>query len=106
MENTLHSICAQTSPHVDSLVACNERPIIQSEDLKNHPKIRYVCLERPTQSPRTGLEKELDKTRKVISGVNQLVRENQSGYFFMVDADDFINRDLARFVFENPGRNG
>ena len=46
---------------------------------------------------------QLDKGRRVLAG---MLAAGRSQHFMIVDDDDFVHRDLARFVLENAGETG
>jgi hypothetical protein len=46
---------------------------------------------------------QLDKGRRVLAG---MLAAGRTGYFMLVDDDDFVHRGIVRFAEENLGENG
>ncbi|MBR8833185.1 MAG: glycosyltransferase family 2 protein [Stigonema ocellatum SAG 48.90 = DSM 106950] len=99
-ERTVKSICNQTSKHFSVIVVCNETPKIGF----SHPHITYIEVDLPL--PESDYKsKELDRTRKVVTGLIY-ARELKPSHVMCVDADDCVSQHLAEYVNRHPQHNG
>ncbi|MBW4562835.1 MAG: glycosyltransferase family 2 protein [Mojavia pulchra JT2-VF2] len=95
-ERCVKSICNQTTNKFRVIVVCNEKPNIEFE----HPHITYI--EHDFSLPGSDYKsKELDRTRKILTGLIYARNFNPS-HIMCVDADDCVSKHLAEFVSCNP----
>ena len=107
-ERCIKSICSQTSSCFRVIVVCNEKPQTSFDS----PCIDYVMVDFPPPesekvSSLIGIQspKEKDKAQKILAGL-EYARKYDSTHTMVVDADDCVNRDLAKFVEQNPDGDG
>lgn len=107
-ENTLQSIFNQNDDEFKVLVACNEIPKMNK---KYDERLEFIITDIPT--PKKWLEMAIDKGWKLTAiavRIRELLlkQENpQNGiYVMLVDADDLLNRNIAKYVKEHPNENG
>lgn len=116
VERTMKSISQQTSQNFRIVAVCHEIPPINFE----HPNLEFVQVDflPPTEENiaathsdtnedalnyRNGA-KEADKAKKIMKGVEYGKKYNPTHYM-VVDADDCINKNLVKFVEDNPSEN-
>lgn len=93
---TIQSICNQSIGEFRVLVVCSEKPNIKF----NHNFITYIQVDFPI--PASDYEsKELDRTRKVLTGLIYAKQLNPS-HIMCVDADDCVSRHIAEYVKQHP----
>ncbi|MGD1930882.1 MAG: hypothetical protein ACFB12_18425 [Leptolyngbyaceae cyanobacterium] len=94
-ERSVKSICRQKSFNFRVIVVCHEKPKIKF----NHPYVSYVevSFDLPTDNISS---KELDRTRKVATGLIAAKNFNPT-HVMVVDADDCVSHRLAGFVDKN-----
>lgn len=107
-ERCIKSVCNQTTSDFKVIVVCNQKPDISFDS----PHIDYVMVDFPPPgsekvSTLVGIQspKEKDKAQKILAGL-KYARKYDSTHTMVVDADDCINRDLAKFVQQNPNGDG
>ena len=107
-ERCLKSVCNQTSVNFRVVVVCNEKP----QTTFGSPHVEYLTVDflppiSEKVSPLIGLEspKEADKAKKILVGIAHAKQLNPS-HIMVVDADDCINQNIAKFVEENLGCDG
>ncbi|AFY96350.1 glycosyltransferase family A protein [Chamaesiphon minutus] len=107
-ERCIKSVCNQTSTNFQVVVVCNEKPDTSFES----PHIEYLYVDFPPPvseqvNPIAGLEspKEADKAKKILAGLEYAKKFNPS-HVMVVDADDCINQNIAKFVEEHPEADG
>lgn len=101
-ERTLKSLCHQNSPDFRAIVVCHEKPLVEF----NHPHVTYVEVDFPAPAPDSSYQlKELDKGRKILTGLFHARKFNPT-HTMIVDADDCVSKNLAKFVSQNPQHNG
>jgi len=106
--NTLHSIFNQTCDEFRVYVGCNEIPDL-FEDYDD--RLRFVTVDLPI--PKTWEEGCRDRSWKLLACARQINKDlselsvrGGGTFVFPVDADDFVNRNIAKYVKENPEANG
>jgi hypothetical protein len=99
-ERCVKSICNQTANNFQVIVVCNEKP----ETEFTHPQITYIERDFPMINTEWRT-KELDRTRKIITGLIHAQTLKPSHIMF-VDADDCVSNRLAEFVAQNHQSNG
>jgi hypothetical protein len=107
-ERCIKSICNQTSNNFKVVVVCNEKP--QTTFVSPHVEYLTVDFAPPISeqvSPLIGLEspKEADKANRILAGLAYAQKFNPS-HIMVVDADDCINKNIAKFVEEHPDDDG
>lgn len=115
-ERSIKSICNQTSDRFRVIVICQEKPEINFY----HPYITYIQVDFPLPKQQLqdlalqekvdwrGIEacsKEIDKGRKILTGL-AYAEQFAPSHIMIVDADDCINKNIAKFVVENSNCNG
>ena len=95
---TLRSVFNQTGADIRVIIACHERPNVDEiEDERVF--IRQVGFD----IPRFRFEMELDRMREVeVLGAE--LRPHGGGWMFVLDADDFVSKDLARTIQANDAK--
>jgi hypothetical protein len=99
-ERCVKSICNQTVKDFQVIVVCNEKPEIEF----THPQITYIERDFPMINT-DWKTKELDRTRKIVTGLIHAQKLKPSHIMF-VDADDCVSNRLAEFVARNSQFNG
>lgn len=105
--NTLCSIFNQTCADFRVYVGCSEIPEIFEE---YDDRLRFVTVDLPI--PKSWEEGCRDRSWKLLACARQIKKdwdelEVSSGVFvFPVDADDFINCNIAQYVHDHPEANG
>ena len=107
-ERSLKSVCNQTSSNFKVVVVCNQKPQTTFES----PHVEYLIVDFAAPGTEkvsllTGLQspKEADKAKKILAGLKYSQKFNPS-HTMVVDADDCINKNIAKFVEQNPESNG
>jgi hypothetical protein len=107
-ERCIRSICGQTSSDFKVVVVCNEKP--QTTFVSAH--VEYLTVDFPPPvaevvNPLIGLEtpKEADKAKKILAGLVYAQKINPS-HVMVVDADDCIDKNIAKFVESNLNCDG
>jgi hypothetical protein len=101
LEQTLRSVCRQTSDQFRVLVVCNEPPAASP-----HPAVSFLTVHFPPPSPRrqasTGMEPlRLDRGCKYLMGLLH-VRAWAPDHVMFFDADDFVSNRLAALSAADP----
>lgn len=91
---TLSSCLNQSDPDFRILIACNERPDVQSDQ-----RIEFVHVD--ADAPGYPQESMLDKGRK-LSAIGCRIRELGGGAIMLSDADDLVHRDVVRHARSRP----
>ena len=116
-ERCIRSICSQTDDSFKVIIVCNDRP--NTNFL--HPNLHYVEVDflPPTSD---GYEQDIlggydygysqdiarknaDKARKILRGIEYSQRFNPN-HIMVVDADDCVSQNLAKFVNQDPNCDG
>lgn len=115
-ERCVKSVCNQTSERFRVVVVCHEKPKIKFY----HPYITYIQVDFPLPKQQLkdldlqknlsskGIEifsKRVDKGRKILTGLSYAEQFSPS-HIMVVDADDCINKNIAKFVVTNSDCNG
>lgn len=110
LEQTLKSICNQTSEKFVALVVCHEKPIVSF----THPNVRYVEVDFKLKlSDKDRIEgcgsvmeiKRTDKGRKILKGYKEAQQYKPTHVMFS-DADDLVSRRLAGLCEIHPKGKG
>lgn len=106
--NTLHSIFNQTCDEFRVYVGCNEIPEL---DAPFDERLRFVTADLPV--PQTWEECCRDRSWKLLVCAQEIKRDLQNlsvrgggTFVFPVDADDFVNCNIAEYVNKHPESNG
>lgn len=116
VERTMKSISQQTSQNFKIIAVCHEIPVMKFQ----HPNLEYIQVDflPPTEENiaksdategadplnyRNGA-KEADKANKIMAGVEHSKKYDPT-HIMVVDADDCINKNLVKFVEDNPNEN-
>ena len=115
LENTLASVCNQSNDNFNVIVISNKT----LDAFKGNPKIKNVkFLELNWAPPATrdswqignqitgevGMDQiRIDRGTKHTLGLNEVLKakSDKNHYVMFVDADDFIHRDLVKYIYEN-----
>lgn len=105
LQQTLVSVCSQTSDDFIVVVVGNKRP---SFDLP--PKVEFVQVDFPAPAPPDGPRTARapfvwDKGTKIAAGV-RVARKFSPDHVMIFDADDYVSRDLAHFASTNRDGGG
>lgn len=107
-ENTLKSIFNQTDEDFKVLVACNELPKLNKE---YDDRLEFIITDIPV--PKEWLEMAIDKSWKLMIiaiRIREILLEqenpNEGIYVMPVDGDDLLNCNIAKYVKQNPNKNG
>lgn len=99
LERTLKSICQQTDADFKAVVVCQKGDDFEFSD----PRIFLISVD--FKVPSSHEEKEQDKGKKIIAGLEFLKQFNPS-HAMVVDADDCLDFRLVEFVNKHPDCNG
>lgn len=106
--DTLKSIFNQNDNDFKVLVACNEIPLL---DREYDERLEFIITDIPI--PEKWLEMAIDKSWK-LTAISIRIREillhqedpNNGIYVMLVDADDLLNKNIARYVKNHPNKHG
>lgn len=106
--NTLESIFNQTNDEFEVFVGCNEIPKLFK---KYDERLHFVITDTPL--PKTWQEGCRDRSWKLLACAYE-VRKNLSRlqvygggtFVFPVDADDYVNCNIAQYCVDHPNSNG
>lgn len=106
LDQTLDSVCNQTSRQFAVIVVCNQRPRGRSCPRE----VEWVEVDFPppceSRGPRTGMEAlRLDRGTKYAIGLAH-ARALSPDHVMFFDADDFVSRRLAEFANQRPQHPG
>lgn len=87
LDLTLRSVRAQTDGDWRALIAVHERPRLAVPD----PRVTFVDVDWPVQPP--GPHNDDSGRKKHLLG--DIVRDRGGGYMMVLDADDWVDRDLV-----------
>ncbi|WP_435625416.1 hypothetical protein [Flagellimonas sp.] len=106
LERTLRSICNQTDSNFKVVAVCHEIP----KTTFSHQNLNYVQVDfEPPIS--NGVEsstnhykaKEIDKGKKILTGVEYALKEFKTDYIMTVDSDDYVSKNISTFVNNSNG---
>ncbi|MBF4572935.1 glycosyltransferase family 2 protein [Herbiconiux sp. VKM Ac-1786] len=105
LDETLRSVAQQTSEEFVIIIVGNKRP-----DFSLPARTHFVQVEFPPPAPPTGAQTARepfvwDKGTKLGIGLIAAA-EYDPTHVMIFDADDFVHRDLAKFVQDNPAHPG
>ncbi|MDH3377678.1 MAG: glycosyltransferase family 2 protein [Gammaproteobacteria bacterium] len=105
LDQTLNSVCAQTSINYHVVVVANKTP-----DLVDRKNVHFVEVTFPPPSeleqPNTGMQAiRVDRGSKYVVGLIYAKRF-MPDYIMFFDADDYISRRIVEFVEQNPTEDG
>lgn len=100
LEATVGSALNSRDAVVRVVIACNEVPdIAQAAD----PRVTFLPKHYPV--PETSAHQMLDKRFKKFDLTKYIINEG-GGYMMLLDSDDFVHRDLAKYVIRDDNRSG
>jgi glycosyltransferase involved in cell wall biosynthesis len=110
LEQTLHSIRNQTSVNVEVVICCHEKPLIAAESLSGYTLIECtlplpVLNKDEIITHYKQIDYIVDKTRKICMGLQHL-KKKEVEYYFVLDADDLIHKELLSYVLKEADPNG
>lgn len=95
LDRTLASLRAQTDPDWRALIAVHDRPTLAVPD----PRIGFVDVDWPVTPP--GPHNDDSGRKKHL--LSDLLRDQGGGYLMVLDADDWVDRDLVAVARERIG---
>jgi glycosyltransferase involved in cell wall biosynthesis len=106
LDRTLRSVCAQTNNDFRVIVVCNQVP----NNMADLPNVVFVKVDflppSDAQQARTGMSAVLkDKGSKYIVGLKK-AEEFNPDYVMFFDADDYLHKDIAKYVNAHRGEHG
>ena len=101
LEQTLESICKQTSQNYKVIVVCTQIPEIQFYS----PLVKYVQIAVDPAITNSLESRRRDKLKKIQVGCN-LSRAFDCDYIMVVDSDDLISDRIAEFVDDQIDQDG
>lgn len=110
LEQTLNSIRKQTNFNVDVVICCHEIPVISNENV-DFCNIIICTLPLPilknveVVTHYKQIDYILDKTRKICLGL-QYLKKKDVEYYYVLDADDLLHKDLISYVLNEANPNG
>lgn len=101
LDETLASVCAQTSANFRVIVVCNQIPELRPRD-----RVEFVTVDFPAPSqlskPTTGMQAiRLDRGTKYVIGLIYAQRYAPD-YIMFFDADDYISNRIVAYVDHHP----
>jgi len=98
--HTLRSVLNQSDPRFSVVICGHERPDLPELD---DPRVRFLESDQgPARNP-TGFRGDKMRKRRIIGA---LLRARGGGYFFPLDADDLVHRDVVAHVRRDDNRRG
>ncbi|MEO7221532.1 MAG: glycosyltransferase family A protein [Devosia sp.] len=98
--HTLESLLAQTDPRFAVIICGHEKPELGA---LSDPRIRFIATDaKPPTDPRKYRTDKMRKRRLIGAAL----RELGGGYFFPLDADDLVHKDVVRHVRETDNKRG
>lgn len=108
LTQTIRSVAAQTSDAWRAVIVANHGADLP--ELPPHFEVVRVDFPPNPLHEQGNADREvfletfrLDKGRRVLSG---MLHTRDTGHFMIVDDDDFVSRNMAAFVANNPKANG
>lgn len=108
LQKTLASIAAQTVSSWKCIVVANQGTLLP--EMPNQCQVCYVDLPPNNKHNEGAIDRNdfyeavrIDKGKRVLAG---MLFAPSTDYFMVVDDDDFVHRDLCKFVSSNSGQNG
>jgi hypothetical protein len=92
------SVCNQSDPNFHFVVTCNKKPPLSFDD----ERITYLELDYPLPADRRGVL--LDKGCKRLAGLYLAQSRFDVSYYMMLDADDWVSRDIVSQTNEFQGQ--
>lgn len=106
LQQTVASVCNAADEDYRVIVSCSKAP----EDPVPHPNVDYHVVDFPPPGAGQASEQQIesfrrDKGTKVFAGMLK-ARDYGADHIMIVDADDFVHRDLAGFCNSHKDANG
>lgn len=100
LSHTLQSVLQQSDPRFDVVVCGHEKPDIpELED----PRVTFLVSDAAPPTDPSRYRRDKMRKRRIIGG---RLRELGGGYFFPLDADDLVSRELVAYVLRDDNRRG
>lgn len=101
LENTLRSVCNQSSDCFKVLVVCNQVP-----EISVNQNVEFLEVDFPPPSslsqPQTGMEAiRIDRGSKYMAALVH-ARQSQPSFVMFFDADDYISNRIVDYVDNQP----
>jgi len=100
IDRTLHSIIGQSDPRWTAIVCGHERPDLPGLD---DPRVTFIASPQAPPTKRAGFRADKNFKRRIIAGH---ARGLGAGYFFPLDADDLVHRDVVAHARRDDNRRG
>ena len=97
---TLRSVLNQSDGRWRAIVCGHERPALPELD---DPRVMFVMSDQEPPKNSGQFRKDKMWKRRVIGSI---LRDLGGGYFFPLDADDLVHRDLVQHVLSDDNRRG
>jgi FkbM family methyltransferase len=98
--HTLRSLLNQSDPRFTVVICGHERPCLPEID---DPRVLFVESDRPPPKNSSGFRGDKMRKRRIIGSI---LRARGGGYFFPLDADDLVHRDVVAHVRTGDNRKG
>lgn len=102
---TLKSILNQTSYNFKIIVASGHSLQIEDDQIKNSNKLKYITTNKIYKHNLSVEQKRKDKAEKLHLAFNEAIKYNPN-YISVVDADDFISKNLVEYIENNKDNIG
>jgi FkbM family methyltransferase len=98
--HTLRSLLNQSDPRFTVVICGHERPCLPEID---DPRVLFVESDRPPPKNSSGFRGDKMRKRRIAGSI---LRARGGGYFFPLDADDLVHRDVVAHVRAGDNRKG
>lgn len=98
--HTLRSLLNQSDPRFSVTICGHERPTI---DEMGDPRIHFIECDRGPPAKPEGFRGDKMRKRRLIGSA---LRKKGGGYFFPLDADDLVHRDVVAHALNNDNQRG
>lgn len=100
--HTLRSVLNQSDPRFSVVICGHERPHLAELD---DPRVLFIPADHapPAKASTGGFRGDKMRKRRLIGA---LLRQRGGGYFFPLDADDLVHRDVVAHVLKDDNRRG
>jgi hypothetical protein len=98
--HTLRSLLNQSDPRFSVVICGHERP--ELAELAD-PRVRFVEADGSPPRDSSGFRGDKMRKRRMIGSI---LRQRGGGYFFPLDADDLVHRDVVAHALRDDNRRG
>ena len=98
--HTLRSLLNQSDPRFSVVICGHERP--ELAELAD-PRVRFVEADGSPPQDSSGFRGDKMRKRRLIGSI---LRQRGGGYFFPLDADDLVHRDVVAHALQDDNRRG